>query len=146
MTRSRSRLEAESRAIAGASSTSASARPTRPWSGIDYNERVINGVRNALVEIYLHGVVGVSSPVEGHERKLVPVDAADRFLLRGRKALDDLESQKAPASARSWRDHNVGELRRLLEQAQDVRDGAPQNMTAEGYAEYLRSLHAPRFR
>ena len=73
-------------------------------------------------------------------KQILP-DRADAYLRKGRKILDELLSQKAPPSAKSWYAHNVRQLRDLLEKAQAVRDGStPQKMTAESYAELQRSL------
>jgi hypothetical protein len=120
---------------------------SRPWQGTNYNEWRINAVHNALVSIYLDGVAGVS-PVIGEQgwRQIQP-EKADTYLEKGRSALDELTSQKAPPSVKSWYSHNVRQLRDLLEKAQAVRDGImPQKMTAESYAELQRSLsrHCPR--
>jgi hypothetical protein len=113
---------------------------SRPWQGTDYNERRINNVRNGLVSIYLDGVVGVSSVIGEHSWRQIQPDRADVYLQRGREVLDELTSQKVPAAARSWYSHNVRQLRDMLEKAQAVRDGTPQKMTTESYAELQRSL------
>lgn len=113
---------------------------SRPWQGTDYNERRINNVRNGLVSIYLDGVVGVSPVIGEHSWRQIQPDRADVYLQRGREVLDELTSQKVPAAARSWYSHNVRQLRDMLEKAQAVRDGTPQKMTAESYAELQRSL------
>jgi len=114
---------------------------TRPWQGTIYNERRISGVHNALVSIYLDGVVGVSPVIGEQDWRQIQPDRADTYLKKGKAVLEEVASQKAPPSARSWYKHNVKQLRDLLEKAQAVRDGAtPQKMTEESYAELQRSI------
>lgn len=105
-----------------------------PWQGTDYNERVINGVRNALVGIYLDGVQGVSPERTGFGWKQIPVDKADLWLAKARGVLEKLEAQKAPRQVKAWQARHAKDLRLLIEKAQAVRDGAPQKMTAADYA------------
>jgi hypothetical protein len=94
-----------------------------------------------FVSIYLDGVVGVSPVIGEYGWKQIQPDKADAYLRKGRDALDELVSQKAPSSAKGWLTHKVSELRGLLEKAQAVRDGAtPQKMTVGDYAELRRSL------
>lgn len=114
---------------------------SRPWQGTNYNEQRINSVRNALVSIHLDGVVGISPVIRGHEWRQIEPSKADAYLQKGKEVLDELASQKVPASAKGWYLHNTRQLRDLLEKAQAVRDGAlPQKMTAERYAELQRYL------
>jgi hypothetical protein len=114
---------------------------SRSWQGTDFNERLVNKVRNALVSIYLDGVVGVSPVIGEYGWKQIPPDKADTYLQNGRDALDELASQKVPPSAKGWLTHKGSQLRDLLEKAQAVRDGAAhQKMTAGDYAELRRSL------
>jgi hypothetical protein len=113
---------------------------SRLWQGTDYNERLVNGVRNALVSVYLDGVVGVSPVIGEYGWKQIQPDKADAYLRNGKKALNELGSQKAPPSAKGWLSHKVSELRGLIEKAQAVRDGVTrQKMTEEDYMELRRS-------
>lgn len=113
----------------------------RSWQGTDSNERLVNRVRNGLVAVYLDGVVGVSPIVGKYGWKQIEPDRADFYIQKGRRALDELVSQKAPPSVKGWLAHKVHELRDLIEKAQAVREGAThQKMTAGGYAELRRSL------
>jgi hypothetical protein len=114
---------------------------SRPWQGINNNERRVNGVHNALVSVYLDGVVGISPVIGGQAWRQIQPEKADAYLEKGRAVLDELTSQKVPAAAKSWYSHSVKQLRDLLEKAQAVREGVtPQKMTEESYAELQRSL------
>jgi hypothetical protein len=116
---------------------------SRPWQGTDSNERLINRVHNALVSIYLDGVVGISPVIGEYAWKQIQPEKADTYLQKGNEVLDTLVSQKAPPSAKSWHSHKVRQLRDLIEKAQAVRDGiSHQKMTAESYAELRRSLRS----
>lgn len=111
------------------------------WKGTEYNERRFNSVRNALVHIYLDGVSGVSTPVPGEERRLIPPEDADRTIARARVVYAELVDQKPPRSAKSWHASKVKELDGMINKAVAVRDGrAAQRMTAADYAELRKSL------
>jgi hypothetical protein len=116
---------------------------SRPWQGTDSNERLINRVHNALVSIYLDGVVGISPVIGEYAWKQIQPEKADTYLQKGNEVLDTLVSQKAPPSVKSWHSHKVRQLRDLIEKAQAVRDGiSHQKMTAESYAELRRFLRS----
>lgn len=107
-----------------------------PWAGIDSNERQWFHVKNLLGYVYLHGVEGVSPPVDPSVRPAKPVSVAkaDEYVEKGRALLESFDAQRAPAGrGRSWLSHNKEELRRLLQNAIAVRRGAPAHMTAEDY-------------
>ena len=105
------------------------------WQGTDYNERLINSVRNALVSIYLDGVKGVSPPVTGEERRLLSSADADRYIAKARVVYAKLVDQKPLRSVKAWLDRHVKELDSLITKAVAVRDGrTPQKMTAADYA------------
>lgn len=110
------------------------------WLGTDYNERLFNGVRNMLVEIYLHGVTGVS-PDRGEPRRMVPPTDTDRYIAKARTVYVKLVEQKPPHSAKSWHEHKVNELDKLINKAVAVREGrASQKMTKDDYAALRKSL------
>ena len=105
------------------------------WQGTEYNERLFNGVRNALVGIYLDGVKGIS-PDRGHHQ--VPIDKADAYIEKARAVFAKLVMQIAPRAVKGRHSHQVDELSRLINKAVAVRNGAPQKMTASDYANLLR--------
>ena len=109
-------------------------KPTS-WQGTDAIERQVYSVRNALVDIYLSGVRGISPPVPGHEYKLVPREAAEGYLEKGRKVVRWMEDQRRgpTAKARRYMEHQLAEIRRLLADAERVFAGGRQKMTAEDY-------------
>jgi hypothetical protein len=111
------------------------------WQGIDFNERLYNGVHNALVDVYLWGVKGVS-PERGYTWKMVPPDDADRYIAKARIAYAKLVDQKPPRGrAKSWHDRHVNDLNGLINKAVAVREGTtPQKMTEADYAAYRKSL------
>lgn len=117
---------------------------TKPaqWAGTDTIERQFYSVRNALVSVYLDGVRGISTPVPGHENKLVPREAADGYLEKGRKVLRWMEDQRRgpTAKARRYMEHQIAELRRLLTNAERVYAGGRQKMSADDYRKYRESL------
>lgn len=125
------------------------------WQGIDRNEAVVNRVRNALVSVILDGVSGVSPQHPGHEWRQISPEEADAIIARGQQALADLEGQApAPGGARGrgqkWMAHAIGDLKRLVTDAEAVRSGArPQKQTPESYDTLRKSLgvgerHSPR--
>jgi hypothetical protein len=118
-----------------------SSKPTS-WAGTDAIERQFYSVRNALVDIYLSGVKGISTPVPGHEYKLVPREAAEGYLEKGRKVLRWMEDQRRgpTTKARRYMENSLTELRRLLGQAEAVYRGGRPKMTAEDYRKYRESL------
>jgi hypothetical protein len=111
------------------------------WLGTDYNERLFNGVRNMLVEVYLHGVTGVS-PDRGEPRRMVPAADADRYIAKARVTYAKLVDQKAPRGVTSRNhDRRVDELDKLITKAVAVREGrSPQKMTPADYTAYRKSL------
>lgn len=113
------------------------------WQGTDSNERRIHSVHNALVDIYLWGVQGVS-PDYGYAHKIVSPEVADRHIARARQIYVELVEQKAPPSARAWKDRKIKELDGLIARAAAVREGRPQKMDAAGYEAYRRSLGLSR--
>lgn len=110
------------------------------WQGTDYNERLFNGVRNALVDVYLWGVKGVSADHGYGTQRMVTPEAADRYINKARTVYVNFVDQKAPPSAKTWMSHKIKELDRLIRQAVAVREGGPQKMTADEYATYRKSL------
>lgn len=111
------------------------------WPGIEYNEKRINGVHNAIVDIYLHGVRGVSPVRADHGHKQLDPDKADKYLAHANAVYAELAAQTPPRTARTWFQSNLKRLGDLIEKATAVRQGrAEQKMTVEGYAEYRRSL------
>lgn len=103
------------------------------WQGTDYNERLFNGVRNALVAIYLDGVKGVS-PDRGYEWKMVSPEEADRYIAKARMVYVKLVDQKAPRASKGWLDRKIKELDGLITKAVAVREGrSPQKMTTADY-------------
>jgi len=110
------------------------------WLGTDYNEKLFNGVRNMLVEVYLHGVTGVS-PDRGEDRKMVPPKDADRYIANARVVYAKLVDQKPPRMVKSRHEHKVSELDQLISKAVAVREGrASQKMTEDDYLAYRKSL------
>lgn len=110
------------------------------WQGTDYNERRFNSVRNALVDIYLWGVQGVSQDYGYGQQRMISPEAADRYINKAREIYVEFVDQKAPRSAKSWLDHKIKELDGLINKAVAVREGRPQKMQVEEYAEYRKSL------
>jgi len=111
------------------------------WQGTDYNERLFNGVRNMLVAVYLDGVKGVSQPVHGEERRLVPPADADRYIAKARVVYAKLVDQKPPRAVKGWLERKVKELDGLINKAVAVREGrAPQKMTEADYGALRKSL------
>jgi len=109
------------------------------WQGTDYNERLFNGARNMLVDVYLWGIKGVS-PDRGYPRKMVSPGDADRYISKARVVYAKLVDQKPPRAVKGWYEHKVKELDGLINKAVAVRDGAPQKMTEADYAAYRKSL------
>jgi len=109
------------------------------WQGTDYNERRFNSVRNALVDIYLWGVQGVS-PDQGYPHKMITPEAADRYINKAREIYVDFVEQKAPRAVKSRHEHKIKELDGLIHKAVAVREGATQKMTPDEYAGYRKSL------
>jgi hypothetical protein len=110
------------------------------WQGTDSNERAFNGVRNALVDIYLWGVKGVSEDHGYGEQRMVSPEAADRYINKARTLYVNFVEQKAPASAKAFHSHKIKELDGLIRKAVAVREGGQQKMTADEYAAYRKSL------
>lgn len=111
------------------------------WQGTDYNEKLFNGVRNALIDVYLWGVEGVS-PDHGYSHKrMVTPESADRYIAKARVTYAKLVDQKPPRAVKSWHENKVKELDGLINKAVAVREGrTPQRMTEADYAAYRKSL------
>jgi hypothetical protein len=110
------------------------------WQGTDYNERLLNKVRNGLVDVYLWGVKGVS-PDRGAPHKMVPAAEADAIINMARFNYAKLVDQKPPRSVKAWHERKLNELDGLIDKAVAVRDGkTSQKMTEAGYAAYRKSL------
>lgn len=110
------------------------------WQGTDYNEWLFSSVRNALVDVYLHGVKGVSLD-RGEKHKMVPPEDADRYIAKARVVYAKLVDQKPPRSVKSRHERQVSELNGLINKAVAVREGTtPQKMTEADYAAYRASL------
>ena len=108
------------------------------WKGTDYNEKIFNSVRNALVGIYLDGVKGVS-PDRG--RQMISPEEADRYIAKARRVYVELVEQKPPRSAKAFYDHKIKELDDLIEKAVAVREGQrDQKMTEADYAANRKAL------
>ena len=111
------------------------------WQGTDYNERILNGVRNMLVAVYLDGVRSVSPPVRGEERRMISPEDADRYIAKARVVYAKLVDQKPPRSVKGWHERKVKELDGLIDKAVAVREGRiPQKMTEADYAALRKSL------
>ena len=111
------------------------------WSGSDYNEKRFNGARNMIVDVYLHGVKGVSPVRTGHARDQIDPGEADRLLQKATAVYAELAAQHPPRSARLSHDSHVRQLGDLIEKVTAVRSGAAeQKMTDHDYTEYRRSL------
>jgi len=111
------------------------------WNGIDYNEKLFNGVRNGLVDVYLWGVRGVS-PTHGYPAtRQLSAAQADAIISKGRALYAKFVAQEPPRSAKAWHDRHVAELDRLISKAVAVRDGGPQKMQASEWADYRKSLN-----
>ena len=111
------------------------------WQGTDYNEKLINSVKNGLVGIYLDGVKGVSTPVSGEEHRLISPEDADRYIAKARVVYAKLVDQKPLRSVKAWHDRHVKALDGLITKAVAVREGrTPQKQTAASYGELRRSL------
>jgi hypothetical protein len=106
--------------------------PCKSWQGSIYNEKIVNGVHNGLVGIYLDGVEGVS-PNRGWT--MVERANADRILARAQRVYIELADQKPMRSEKSRHENRLKALKDLLDKAVAVREGrAEQKMTAEDYA------------
>lgn len=120
-------------------------RTSTPWQGTDANEAAYNRVHNMLVYIILDGVAGISTPVHGHEYKLIPRADAERYVAKGEETLARFRAQRrAPtAYARRWMENKTRQLTDLVDRARIVLEGGPQKMTAASYDELRVHLGLP---